>query len=84
MKLFKKISNKKSLFIVFSTAIFFISFISYFAVQTSAQNIIVKPIEKSVVAPVQIKQDALISGIPVNIKIPKIKVMLLLKTWDLQ
>lgn len=95
MKLFQKISNKKSLIIVFSTAIFFLSFISYFTMQTFAQNIIIKPVKKSVVLPVQIeqtkflketliiKQAALIPGIPVRIKIPKIKVNALVENMGL-
>ena len=86
MKLIQKISNKKFIIATSSTAIFFIGCIIYFAIQTSAQNITVKLENKFVVLPFQIgqttlladarenEQTTLVSGIPVRIKIPAIKI----------
>ncbi|MBK5215431.1 MAG: class F sortase [Candidatus Pacebacteria bacterium] len=86
MKLVQKISNKKPRIVVISIAVLFLVFISYFAMQTSAKNSTIKSIEESVVTPVQIaqnkllaeanttKQVVLVSGTPVRIKIPSIKV----------
>ncbi len=70
MKLLKIKSNKK---IAIGTIIlFFFSFIFYFTLQTSAQNISVLPTKKSAVVSTQVVKVA--PGLPVRIKIPKIKV----------
>jgi LPXTG-site transpeptidase (sortase) family protein len=83
MKLFQKILNKKYKIIIFLIIIFFLIFISYFAIRTSAKNITVTPIEKSDVLPVQEKQTTLISEIPIRIKIPKIGVDALVENLGL-
>ena len=95
MKLLQKISNKKYLAVVFSATIFSLSLILYFITQTSAQNITVKPLEESSIFPAQIEQSKLLienkiiektsptPGIPVRIKIPKIKVSSLIESLGL-
>ncbi len=95
MKLFQKKYNKISLVVILSTIVFFLSFILYFIIQTPAQNTIVKPVEKSIVLPVQTeqakvleetsinKQDTIIPGIPVQIKIPRIKVDSIIESMGL-
>jgi len=64
MKLFKKISKKKFIITVIVIFIFFFSFISYFSIKIYAEGVLTTSVKKSII----------ISSLPVNIKIPKIKI----------
>lgn len=74
MKLFEKISNKKYLIAIIFTAILFIGLISFLIIQNYTQAKIAHTENLSAILPDNAKQNILINGTPINIKIPKIQV----------